>query len=295
MTKIICIYKITNTITGDFYIGQTIDFHDRQLQHKRDPQPKMRDDVEKYGWDAFKFEVVEECSREDLNDRENYYITKLDPAYNTIKIHNWTHTPETCEKIRQAKLGQTHTDESCEKMSEKRLGVTLSNEHKEKCRQSSLGNKSRSKAVVCIETGKIYENMKIAAAEIGIVPSAISGVIRGINITAGGYHWRYADEDADKGSRKRNVAVICTDTGEKFPTLEAAAKKFGISASTVSRIANGKYRSSLHFKLVEEPKYNEIRGENERKNHLPAPIICIETGEKFDSIRQSMLTNSDNK
>ena len=285
----ICIYKITNKVTGDFYIGQTIDFHERELQHKRDPQPKMRDDVEKYGWDAFKFEVVEECSREELNEKENYYITELDPAYNTIKIHNWTHTPETCEKIRQAKLGQTHTDESCEKMSEKRLGVTLSNEHKEKCRQSSLGNKSRSKAVVCIETGKIYENMKIAAAEIGIVPSAISGVIRGINITAGGYHWRYADEDADKGSRKRNVAVICTDTGEKFPTLEAAAKKFGISATTVSKIARGKQISSLHFKLVEEPKYNEIRTEDRRfgsTSHY-TPIICLDNGKEFSSIKDA--------
>ena len=283
----ICIYKITNTVTGDFYIGQTIDFHERELQHKRDPQPKMRDDVEKYGWDAFKFEVVEECSREELNEKENYYITELDPAYNTIKIHNWTHTPETCEKIRQAKLGHPTAPESCEKMSEKRLGVTLSDEHKEKCRQKSLGNKSRSKAVVCVETGKVYDNMKIAAADIGIDPSAISGVIRGVNITAGGYHWSYADESVEQGSRKRNVAVICEDTGEQFPTFEAAAKKFGISATTVSKIARGESISSLHFKLVEEPKYNEIRGENERKNHLPDAVICIETGEKFDSIRQA--------
>lgn len=287
MKKLVCIYKITNKITGDFYIGQTIDFHERQLQHKREPQPKMREDVEKYGWDAFKFEIVEECSREVLNDRENYYITKLNPAYNTIKIHNWTHTPETCQKISLANMGHTHTIESCELMSEKRLGVTLSDEHKEKCRQKSLGNKSRSKAVVCVETGKVYPNMKIAAADIRIDPSAISGVIRGSNITAGGYHWRYADEDANTGSKKRNVAVICLDTGEYFPTLEAAAKKFGINLSTVSKIVRGKCKSSLHFKRAEEPTHNEIRGEDERKNHLPDAVICVETGERFESIRQA--------
>ncbi|MBQ7475830.1 MAG: GIY-YIG nuclease family protein [Selenomonadaceae bacterium] len=285
----ICIYKITNTVTGDFYIGQTIDFHERELQHKRDPQPKMRDDVEKYGWDAFKFEVVEECSREELNEKENYYITELDPAYNTIKIHNWTHTPETCKKISEALLGHPTAPESCAKMSEKRLGVTLSDEHKEKCRQKSLGNKSRSKAVVCIETGKVYPNMKIAAAEIGIVPSAISGVIRGVNITAGGYHWRYADESAEQGSKKRNVAVICEDTGEKFPTLEAAAKKFGINATTISKIARGESISSLHFKLVEEPEYNEIRTEDKRfgsTSHY-TPIICLDNGKEFPSIKDA--------
>ena len=283
MKNIVCIYKITNTITGDFYIGQTIDFHERQIQHKREPQPKMREDVEKYGWDAFKFEIVEECSRENLAERESYYIKLLKPQYNTV-FKGYERSPETCEKIRQAKLGQTHTTESCEMMSEKRLGVTLSDEHKEKCRQKALGNKSRSKAVVCIETGKVYPNMKTAAADIGIVPSAISGVIRGANITAGGYHWRYADEDANTGSRKRNVAVICLDTGEYFPTLEAAAKKFGINPSTVSKIVRGKCKSSLHFQRAEEPSYNEIRTKDKRFNEnrdsftnsrsLAADYIC---------------------
>ena len=286
MDKLICIYKITNTVTGDFYIGQTQDFHTRQLQHKRDPQLKMREDVEKYGWDAFKFEIVELFTVENLAERETYYIRTLKPPYNTV-FKGYERSPETCEKIRQAKLGQTHTTESCEKMSEKRLGVTLSDEHKEKCRQKSLGNKSHSKAVVCVETGKVYDNMKIAAADIGIDPSAISGVIRGINITAGGYHWRYADEDANTGSRKRNVAVICLDTGETFPTLDAAAKRFGINPSTVGKIVRGKCKSSLHFQRVEEPSHNEIRGEDKRKNNLPDSVICVETGECFESIRQA--------
>ena len=208
MDKIVCIYKITNTVTGDFYIGQTIDFHERQLQHKREPQPKMREDVEKYGWDAFKFEIVEKCDRENLAERESHYIQTLKPKYNTV-FKGYERSPETCEKIRQAKLGQTHTDEACEKMSEKRLGVTLSDDHKEKCRQASMGNKSRSKAVVCVETGKVYPNAKTAAADVGLKSaSGITGVLRGVVVTAGGFHWRYVDEEANKGSRKRNVAVI---------------------------------------------------------------------------------------
>ena len=288
MDKIVCIYKITNTVTGDFYIGQTIDFHERQVQHKRDPQPKMREDVEKYGWDAFKFEIVEKCDRENLAERESHYIQTLKPKYNTV-VKGYERSPETCRKISEALKGHPTTDEACEKMSEKRLGVTLSDDHKEKCRQASIGNKSRSKAVVCVETGKVYPNMKIAAADIGIDPSAISCVIRGVNITAGGYHWRYADEEANKGSRKRNVAVICEDTGEIFPTLEAAAKKFGICATTVSRIASGKYRSSLHFKLVEEPSYNEIRDTDKRfgsTSHY-TPIICLDNGKEFPSIKDA--------
>ena len=142
----ICIYKITNTITGDFYIGQTINMHERELAHRREPQPKMREDVEKYGWDAFKFEIIEECSREELNDRE----------------------------------------------SEKRLGVQLADEHKEILRQKSFGNKSRSKPVMCVETGKVYPNAKISAVDVGISPSAISCVLRDVLVTAGGLHFEYA-------------------------------------------------------------------------------------------------------
>ena len=288
MDNIVCIYKITNTVTGDFYIGQTINFHNRIRCHKNNPPPKMREDIKKYGWDAFKAEMVEECAVENLTEKERDYIKSLKPAYNTHPF-DYTITEETRRKISEANTGRTHTEESCEKMSEKRLGVTLSDDHKEKCRQSSLGNKSRSKAVICVETGKVYPNAKTAAADVGLKSaSGITGVLRGAVVTAGGYHWQYADEeDATKGSRKRSVAVLCEDTGEIFPTFEAAAKKFGICATTVSRIANGKYRSSLHFKLVEELSYNEIRDTDKRfgsSSHY-TPIMCVETGQTFSGIK----------
>lgn len=287
MKKIVCIYMIINIITGKFYIGQTIDFERRKREHMRNPPPGMQDDVDKYGSDVFKFEIVEECRREELNDKENYYITELEPAYNTIKAHNWTHTPETCKKISDAKMGHSTAPESCELMSSKRLHVSLADEHVEKCRQASFGNKSRSKPVMCVETGKVYPNMKTAAADIGIDPSAISGVIRGINITAGGYHWRYPDGEENKGSQHRNMPVMDEDTGKIYPTIDAAAADLGISATTISRIAHGQTISILHFKFVQEPTHNKIRSEDERKNHPACPVICLETGEQFSSIRQA--------
>ena len=287
MKNVICIYMITNTITGDFYIGQTTDMHERELAHRREPPPKMRDDVEEYTWDAFKFEIIEECAKEELNEKENYYITKLDPEYNTIKIHNWTHTPETCKKISEAKMGHSTTPESCELMSSKRLHVSLTDEHIEKCRQASFGNKSRSKPVMCVETGKVYPNMKTAAADVVISPSAISLVLRGITLTAGGYHWRYPDGEENKGSQHRNMPVMDEDTGKIYPTIDAAAADLGISATTISRIAHGQTISTLHFKFLQEPTYNEIRSEDERKNHSACPVICLETGEQFSSIRQA--------
>ena len=285
------IYQITNVENGKIYIGQSQDIERRFHDHKNSPQPKMREDVEIFGWDSFKFEVLEECSLEVLNDRENFYIEKLNPEYNTIKLHNWTHTPETCEKIRQSKIGTHHTEKACEKMSESRKGVTLSDEHKEKCRQKSLGNKSRSRPVICVETGIEYENAKIAAQAVGLKSSsAISSVLRGVNVTAKGYHWKYADDK--NGVERRNKPVICVETNEIFPTIQAAADHTGESPTVISRVLKGKVISAgYHWRYADEDNQNFVVDREKRRdkrfgsNSHYIPIICIETGEVFESIK----------
>ena len=285
------IYQITNVENGKIYIGQSQDIERRFHDHKNSPQPKMREDVEIFGWDSFKFEVLEECSLEVLNDRENFYIEKLNPEYNTIKLHNWTHTPETCEKIRQAKLGSHHTEKACEKMSESRKGVTLSEEHKEKCRQKSIGNKSRSRPVICVETGIEYENAKTAAQAVGLKSSsAISSVLRGVNVTAKGYHWEYADDK--NGVERRNKSVICVETNEIFPTIQAAADHTGESPTVISRVLKGKVISAgYHWRYADEDNQNFVVDREKRRdkrfgsNSHYIPIICIETGEAFESIK----------
>lgn len=51
-----------------------------------------------------------------------------------------------------------------------------------------------SKPVVCIETGKVYESLTQATRETGVLQPTISGCCYGDRKTAGGYHWRFADE-----------------------------------------------------------------------------------------------------
>ena len=75
------IYKITNLINGKIYIGQSVDINKRWRQHKRNSQIKGHEydkylyrAFRKYGLENFSFEVIEECSRELLNEKETYYI-----------------------------------------------------------------------------------------------------------------------------------------------------------------------------------------------------------------------------
>ena len=88
MEKISGIYKITNTATGDFYIGSSKDVKERWACHKcqstwkRCPNNPMYIDIRKYGTDKFVFEVLAEVEEDKLKEIEQQFIEKLKPTYN---------------------------------------------------------------------------------------------------------------------------------------------------------------------------------------------------------------------
>lgn len=77
------IYKITKKDTGKSYIGQSVDVKSRLNQHryKHDNSSPIDLAIAKYGGDAFEYEILEECSKELLEERERYWIA----YYNTYK------------------------------------------------------------------------------------------------------------------------------------------------------------------------------------------------------------------
>ena len=91
--KISGIYKITNTITGDYYIGSSKDVKQRWAQHKKPsvwknyPNNQMYLDMRKYGTDKFVFEVIEEAEPEELKVAEQYFIETLKPTYNNYRAN----------------------------------------------------------------------------------------------------------------------------------------------------------------------------------------------------------------
>ena len=88
MNKICGIYKITNTITGDFYIGSSKNVKNRWACHKckstwkKHPNNQLYQDMQKYGTDKFVFEVIEEIEVEQLKEAEQQFIEALKPTYN---------------------------------------------------------------------------------------------------------------------------------------------------------------------------------------------------------------------
>ena len=87
--KIIGVYKITNTVTGDFYIGSSKNIKQRWAAHKchsrwkKHPNNPMYLDMKKYGVDSFDFEVIAEAEESFLKEKEQKFIELLKPAYNS--------------------------------------------------------------------------------------------------------------------------------------------------------------------------------------------------------------------
>ena len=83
------IYKIENLINGKIYIGKSVDINYRIANHKSEsfnPKSNAYDTaihraIRKYGLNNFSFEVIEECDRSNLSEREKYWID----YYNTFK------------------------------------------------------------------------------------------------------------------------------------------------------------------------------------------------------------------
>lgn len=85
--KVCGIYKITNNITNEVYIGQSVNIKRRWQEHllhgrKQDcKNSELYNAMRTYGIENFSFEIIEECRKEKLNEREKYYIAYYD-SYN---------------------------------------------------------------------------------------------------------------------------------------------------------------------------------------------------------------------
>ena len=83
------IYKITKKENGKSYIGQSNNIQRRFLEHKCKKDISIELAIQKYGVDAFTFEVLEECSLDELDSKEIYWIE----YYNTYKGFGYNCSP----------------------------------------------------------------------------------------------------------------------------------------------------------------------------------------------------------
>ena len=91
--KISGVYQIINKITGDCYIGSSIDLKKRKREHfceycwKHEPNKPLYNDMKQYGKDNFLFKPIQLCNPEELKKYEQIAIEKYNPKYNVCAAY----------------------------------------------------------------------------------------------------------------------------------------------------------------------------------------------------------------
>ena len=222
---VVGIYMLTNSITGERYIGASKDIRKRIWGHKKDAKAnrklKISKAIAKYGFDNFKVEVLEVCSVDELDEKEVAWIANLKPEYNTALggkagLKGYKHSDEVRRHL--SELGK----KQWERMSDEqknfvkrhnligpRIGHEVSQETREKLRRANLGkkqppevgakisaglkgkpraNKHHWKPVRCVNTGEVFESIKLAAEGMGLNTSGIVSVLRGRQAYTGNHY-----------------------------------------------------------------------------------------------------------
>lgn len=182
--KISGIYIIINTKNGKVYIGQAQDIRKRWMHHKSELNRNCHMNLHlqaawnKYGGDSFKFQKLEYCSTEQLNEREQHYIDIYMPkgmCYNKAKdvvapMRGIIASAETRNKISRIHKGKPKSEAHRLKVIEANKGRIVTDE----ARANMSAAQKRSVRPPCSQETK----RKISEANKGRKPAPMSAETR---------------------------------------------------------------------------------------------------------------------
>ncbi|WP_079708095.1 GIY-YIG nuclease family protein [Paraliobacillus ryukyuensis] len=232
MERIVGIYKVTNLINGKMYIGQSTNIKKRFTSHKNainrsddDPrgQGPLYDDMRNYGVENFSFEVMEECSKNELNEKEEYYISfhnSVDDGYNISKKAITTNDPDVRKKIiteeflernsirfkemnkqnwKDAEYRKKKSKQSSE-LQKKRLQDPEYRKQKSEQLKKYWSKKKKRVAQYTLdgELVAVYEGLRVAERNTGIKSIHKHLKEPDKRKQAGGYVWKYVDNSTDE-------------------------------------------------------------------------------------------------
>lgn len=217
--KAYVVYKHTDP-DGLLYIGITQKLPRKRFDYGRGYKHNSRfnEAIKRIGWGNFKHEILHEgLTREEAETLEAQYIAEhrsTDPAFGYNVKEGGTYgkgmTAEARQRLSENMrgdnnptrrcghpfLGKKHTEESKRKMSASasaRVGRTMTAETR-----ATLRRAQQKRAVICLDTGVVYEGIHIAAEAVGGRATDICKVCRGRAKTTGGKRWAYY-ENKEKG------------------------------------------------------------------------------------------------
>lgn len=145
----------------------------------------------------------------------------------------------------------------------------------------------RSKKVMCVETGEIFPSATYVEKNVKNC-KGVRDVIYGNSLTAGGYHWKYVDEEHPVKQPFQRKKVICANTGKIYNNVDEAGKDLGVKSGLIRSLCNGCKTGgakgmTVYYYEGEDKEYPIKHFET----HQTKKVRCIETGDEFNSILEA--------
>lgn len=226
------IYKITNP-KGKVYIGQSVNIEDRwEKGHKYNigSGKKLKHSFSKYGWKNHTHTILEECSIEDLTQRETYWIKYYDSFKKGLNSTNiggiqgykdvlWKQSHHKGMKGRKGYWEGKQRPKHSKWIKENGSGLSyertqkykdniskiVSESWKNKNREEwgnniSKGKKGKGlKPIICIETQEVFPSITDCSEKMGISQGCLCSFVKGKYSSPNlkGYTFKYFTKDFD--------------------------------------------------------------------------------------------------
>ena len=204
------IYQIKNKLNGKIYVGKTNNtIENRWKEHCQDFKKEKNEKrplyaaMRKYGIENFEISQLEECSFEEINDKETYWIETLGTFKNGYNATLGGDGKSYADYDLIFTLFQEGKNEKEIKeitgYDQNTIKVALENKNVSAIERQKRGREKVSKVIAMLDKDtkeiiKVFPSMKEAYIFLGKDPyhtASISYVCNGKRKTAYGYSWKY--------------------------------------------------------------------------------------------------------
>ena len=264
-----------------YYIGSAINLSQRFRQHRYKAtliKNKFYNYINKYGWENFKYGILEHINMKNIHDlvnkkkyilkKEQFYLDKYKPFLNTNLIANsmlgFKHTEDTKLKLSIMKRGK--------KLVMTNLAVPLKTKiiiqeviHKLKLRSKGVKIKIYNKNNVYV---KEFNTIKEAALYVGLSPSSVSRYLKKESLLANTFYFKFSIQQKQYEHKqpsinqkinnitKKGKGLLVLDknnkTVMKFSSITSASRYLDISRESLRKyhIYNKLWNDKYFFKIV---------------------------------------------
>ena len=111
----ICVYKILSPDLQECYVGSTTNYTKRKSKHKKNKDCTSEILFEKYGFDNCKFVVLEQCTKEELKNKEQWWMDHSVGLVNTKRAFITKEERKEQQKEQQKEYRQANKEKIREK------------------------------------------------------------------------------------------------------------------------------------------------------------------------------------